>query len=205
MTDKDQERTKARPEGNATDDILDRELDAALARYTALEPRAGLEERLLANLRAEQSRVPVRAWWGWSAAMAMLVVVVALLWSWEKPSRPVVVVRPSNSMQGSREEPKQFVSTGGESGVPAQTSSPARKRPRRASPVVAAVGPKLDQFPSPQPLTEQELALARYVREFPQEASLIATAQLESEDEIRQKMKDTRSETEVYDSNQQER
>jgi len=47
--------------------------------------------------------------------------------------------------------------------------------------------------------------LARYVREFPQEANLIATAQLESEDEIQQKMKDTRSETEVYDSNQQER
>jgi len=137
------------------DDALGRELDAALAKYAAVEPRAGLENRILANLRSEHSRVPVRAWWGWSAAVAMLVVVMALLWSWEKPSRPVIVVRPSNSTQGSREEPKQFVSTGGEGGVPARTSSPARKRIRHASPVVAAVGPKLDQFPSPQPLTDQ--------------------------------------------------
>lgn len=71
--------------------------------------------------------------------------------------------------------------------------------------MVVATGPKLDQFPSPQPLTEQELALARYVREFPQEADLIATAQVENEKAIQQKMQDTRSETEGYDSNQQER
>ena len=33
-------------------DDLDRALDAALAKYTSVEPRAGLDERILANLRA---------------------------------------------------------------------------------------------------------------------------------------------------------
>jgi len=40
--------------------------------------------------------------------------------------------------------------------------------------VVAAVNPKLDQFPSPQPLTEQEKILASYVARFHAQAVLIA-------------------------------
>jgi len=59
---------------------------------------------------------------------------------------------------------------------------------------------RLDRFPSPQPLSEQELALARYVSEFPQEATLIARTQAEFENEIRQKMKETGSETDDYGS-----
>jgi hypothetical protein len=206
MKDEDRERMKRAHEDYAVDDArkdaLDRELDAALAKYASVEPRAGLEDRVLANLQADRVRVTVRAWWGWSAAAAVLVMAVALLWRWEKPMSPIVVVRPTNSTQ---EHPKQFASNGGESGVRSQTSRPVRKRIRSVSPVVVTAGPKLDQFPSPQPLTEQELALARYVREFPQEANLIATAQVENEKEIQQKMKDTRFETESDDSNQQER
>ena len=37
-------------------DPLDRDLDAALAKYAAVEPRAGLEDRVLANLRAERGQ-----------------------------------------------------------------------------------------------------------------------------------------------------
>jgi len=71
--------------------------------------------------------------------------------------------------------------------------------------VVATAAPKLDQFPSPRPLSEQELALARYVNEFPQEAMLIARAQEEYEKEIQREMKVERSETEGHGSDQQER
>ena len=200
MTDRDHKRMQARQKDDATKNVFDHELDAALAKYSNVEPRAGLEERVLANLRAEQSGVPVRAWWRWSVAGAVLIVAAALLWRLERPSHPVVAVRPANPTQASQQR-KQFISNGVESGVRIQTSNSMRKQIRNVSPVVVAGGPKFDQFPSPQPLTEQELALARYVREFPQEANLIATAQVESEKEIQQKMKDTRSETEGYDSN----
>ena len=37
-----------------------------------------------------------------------------------------------------------------------------------------ASGPKLDQFPSPQPLSEQEQMLASYVAQFRPQAVLIA-------------------------------
>jgi hypothetical protein len=65
--------------------------------------------------------------------------------------------------------------------------------------------PRLDQFPSAQPLSEQEIALARYVSQFPQEATLIARAQGEYEKEIRQQMKNTNSETGLSDTDQPER
>jgi hypothetical protein len=204
MTDRDQKRMQARQKDDATKNVLDHELDAALTKYAAVEPRAGLEERVLANLRAEQSGVPVRAWWRWSVAVAVLIVVVALSWRWERPSHPVVAVRPANPTQASQQR-KQFVSNGVRSGVRRRTSNPARKKIRSASPVVVAAGPKLDQFPSPQPLTEQELALARYVRDFPQEAALIARAQEEYEKGVEQKMRDAGSQLNNSESEQQER
>ncbi len=204
MTDRDQKRMQARQKDDATKNVLDHELDAALAKYYNVEPRAGLEERVLANLRAEQSGVPVRAWWRWNVAVAVLIVVVALLWRWEKPSHPVVAVRPANPTQASQQR-KQFISNGVESGVRIQTSNSMRKKIRNVSPVVVADGPKLDHFPSPQPLTEQELALARYVRDFPQEATLIARGQKEYEKEVEQKMRDAGSQTNNSESEQQER
>ena len=39
--------------------------------------------------------------------------------------------------------------------------------------------PKLEQFPSPQPLSEQEKILARYVNTYPEHAALIAQARTE--------------------------
>jgi hypothetical protein len=49
---------------------------------------------------------------------------------------------------------------------------------------VAKALPKLDQFPSPQPLSEQEKLLASYVAAYPKQAALLAklrTAELERE------------------------
>jgi hypothetical protein len=46
----------------------------------------------------------------------------------------------------------------------------------------AAVSPKLDQFPSPQPLSEQEKILAGYAIKYPDYAALIAQAR---SDELR--------------------
>jgi hypothetical protein len=45
--------------------------------------------------------------------------------------------------------------------------------------VVVSAGPKLQQFPSPQPLSDQEKILANYVSEYPEHAALIAQARME--------------------------
>ena len=189
-------------------DELDHQLDVALTRYGAAEPGTGLEERILADMRAQRSRVPDRAWWRWGLAAAVAaVVVVAMAWRLGRPSPSVVVNHPSAATQVLREPGTQVVANGRRSGPHRLEPGPAQKATaiRAHPPVAMAAEARLDRFPSPQPLSEQELALARYVSEFPEEATLIARTQAEFENEIRQKMKDAHSETDDYDSYQQER
>src|SRR5271163_2932709 len=77
-------------------DALDRELDAALAKYAAVEPRLGLEDRILAHVRAERERVRDRSWWRWSvvpaavAAVAVIVVAVTLAVRAGRPHAPAI-------------------------------------------------------------------------------------------------------------------
>lgn len=69
----------------------------------------------------------------------------------------------------------------------------------------AAAKPKLEQFPSPSPLSAEEIALARYARNFPKEAQLVAQAQREFELETEKEMNHRGSETGPSGSTQQER
>ncbi len=161
---------------------LERELDAALSKYSAVEPRAGLEERILANLRAEQARVPNRAWWRWSAALVAVVIILAM----------VVALRPGRrhedgtarqappAIQNPTQPETQLVATRVDHGT-AKAARVAPRAPAKHSihPAVSAP-PKLDRFPSPQPLSEQERMLARYVADYPQRAALLAEARMEA-------------------------
>ena len=204
---------------------FDSTLDAALAKYAAVEPRAGLEARVLANLRAEHARVPENTYWRWSVVTAVVIVVVvalALHWKSGKPSQIVLQHPPSTTTQAPKEPTKQIASnsTIDLSGLP-EHAGPLRRNLRGSqSKVVVATYPKVDQpkldhpkldqprldrFPSPQPLSDQELALAKYVSEFPHEATLVAKTQQEDEKEMQRKMQATGFETKDPDSEQQER
>jgi hypothetical protein len=194
-------------------DELDSMLDAALAKYAAVKPRTGLENRILANLRAERTRVPDRAWWRWSVAGALAAVVVvalALAWRSGKPSHPIVENHSLTAPHVARQPATPVVAIGGRKQLrgnqarPQESVALKRGAAHRLRSEVVADNPKLDQFPSSQPLSEQELALARYVLEFPHEATLIAQAQAEFEKEIQQQMNDARSQTE-NDSDREER
>ncbi|MCI0666318.1 MAG: hypothetical protein L0220_35155 [Acidobacteria bacterium] len=52
-------------------------LNASLNNYQSIEPVAGLEERVLANLR-RQSRASHRVSWNWASAMIATIAVVLL-------------------------------------------------------------------------------------------------------------------------------
>lgn len=185
---------------------LDDQLDAALAKYAAVEPRPGLEERILAKLNSRErtlSRVP---WWRWAGALAAaLLVVILVLWRGENHNPQRIVSRPV----GSQEQIPLQVVTDKAPVIQARPSAPAmvkRERKRTSTqPVVAAAGPKLDQFPSPQPLSEEELALVRYVHSFPKEATLIAQRQEEFAIQTQKEMNDAGSQNQPSGSIQQER
>jgi len=61
----------------------------------------------------------------------------------------------------------------------AQNTTPFRIR-RRPQTARIETNPRLDQFPSPRPLSEQEKILAMYIDRYPEHAALVAQARMET-------------------------
>jgi hypothetical protein len=165
-------------------DRLDRELDAALAKYAAVEPRTGIEDRILANLRADQAHAAERSWWRWPAVAALAAVIVVTLsvaWRSGKPVQSTTAQHRPATTQTNEHAGTQVANHGGSNSIRPHEASGIQLRRRAVSnpATVVALAPKLDQFPSPQPLSEQERILARYVANYPEHAALIAQARTE--------------------------
>ena len=206
MTDKDHKRVGER--WHHENDALYRELDAALAKYAAVEPRAGIEERVLANLRAERTRVADRGWWRWgvaATAAAVIAVAVAVISNSARPSRPAnppLATTQHLSNPGTQMANHHSETVGRRGGGPVRRTN---RHPAQSTAVVTAV-PKLDQFPSPQPLSEQEKILASYVSEYPEHAALIARARMEvlrrdREEELREEGGDSKGNSQANERN----
>ena len=213
----------------AARDPLHRELDEALAKYAAVEPRTGLEGRILASLQAQRDHVLTRSWWRWSFVAAALVLgaillAVGLAWRSGKAQAPVIAHDSTGGSppvaqagQGTApdgaglngEEKSGSGNNGFEKNDRAQSFGPAERHSvKRARPVtVANAHPKLDQFPSPQPLSEQEKILASYIETDPDRAVLLARAR--TEELRRDQLEETRAfssrewETDSEDTNNQ--
>jgi hypothetical protein len=164
-------------------DELESVLDAALGKYTGVEPRAGLEERVLANLRAERILVADHGWWQWRWAVALaaiVAVVVALAWKSGKQSPPIVAKSTSVTMQSPVSLGPHVASVDGDAARLRGHSVRYTARHPLPAQSAAAVIPRLDVFPSPQPLSEQEKIMASYVAEYPEHAALIARARMDA-------------------------
>ena len=188
-------------------DELDGALDAALAKYAAVEPRGGLEGRILANLQAQPSAIDNRSWQRWTfaaAALALVVFALALAWRSTRGRAQIEHEKTATIPRQPQPEPQH---TDVSVVAPVATARVMRGHApvRRRSPVVVASMPKLDQFPSPQPLSDEERALARYAAHFPLEARVIAQAQEEYARESQQLMRISASEIRPSGSDQQER
>jgi hypothetical protein len=162
---------------NSDGDNLDRALDAVLTKYAAVEPRVGIEERILANLRAQQARDSVGGWWPRRLVFALAAVVVVSLFLVFRSAHQQQVNVQRISSPVTRQD---AVRDGTEASV---RPSPVKERtvtaPRRLL-AVEATEPRLEQFPSPQPLSEQEEILKRYVARYPVHAALVAEARAEA-------------------------
>jgi hypothetical protein len=163
-------------------DALDRALYAALANYAAIAPRTGIEERILANLRAERERPEIRSWWRWPATVAFaalaVVLVVSMVWRSARPVYDVAVHRPHATTSNIPE--LQIDATNRGTGNPTlahQAERLRRNNPRVSHPAtVASSSPKLDRFPSPRPLNEQEKILQTYFSNYSKDGILVARA-----------------------------
>ncbi len=188
-------------------DDLDRVLDAALAKYAAVDPRTGLEERVLAHVRTAPPQPPRRMWLQWSLAAGVVVIafVAVLGWRSRHAPHPVIANRPPVTIQSPS---IQEVNSAAHSRAKVAAPKHASIRKSLVHPVLAAKAvahPKLDQFPSPQPLSTEEIALAQYVKNFPKEAQLVAQAQEEFAAEAQRIMNNAGSESRTSSPIQQER
>lgn len=146
-------------------------LRAALSTYGDPGPDSGLAQRVLAHVRAEGERARTRQWLPWVFALpvaASLMVLIMVFGSnpihrqLERTNHARVFEPPSASTRGSaasisRSAPDQ----------PVKVSRP-KAHPHHALTMTKVALPKRAVFPTPQPLTPAERALADYAAHAPQ-------------------------------------
>lgn len=177
-------------------DPFDNMLGKALRQYGDVEPRIGLENRILANLQVAGNRAHSKYRWVLAGAAATVLIIAISGGIWHRalaPARNITISAvPKNALQavGSKTVPQ----------TPQVAKTRARRQRRHniaAASVASNSTPKLDQFPSPLPLsqqdqfpsplplTQQELLFASYAEHFPKEALLLVQEQRDFEEEIR--------------------
>ncbi len=133
-------------------DELDRLLDDGLAGYASAEPRPGLEQRVLARVRAEGHARPF-GWFVWAAAVAATIVLVAVqIVDFHAKPEPVSAPSPVRYATPLMAATPRVVSR--------RVGHTPHRNPR----------PKRDQFPLPVAPTPEERALSDFALRFPERA-----------------------------------
>ena len=153
---------------SGSDDHIDKLLDEMLAHYGAVEPRPGLEGRVLANVRSKPSRTP----WFWLIPAATVAMVLILIWFrgvGGRPAQRMQAVTNTAALTPSAVPERPAAAANTTSTWRARNSRNAASRflGRHVgySATQAAAVPRLEQFPTPLPETEQERLLKRYVQQ----------------------------------------
>lgn len=184
-------------DASRNDRDVERLLDDALAQYAMVEPRAGLEGRVLARLAAarEQSHRGLQ-WWGVSAfgtaaALALALFFLGHLDQRLIPQAPVAkLARPPQLGESTKRAASSAEQAGQKYGGRTKQAAVRLRNAVEDKPLgkMPPDTPKLEQFPAPAPLTDQERMLAAYVRDFPKKAALIARAQTDLRKENEREM-----------------
>ncbi len=167
---------------------LDQWLASALSQYGKAEPRPGLENRVLASLQMERNRRAGSSRWWWAAgtAAAFATLVVAV-WIWQSSRSITPQSTAAIPETKQREQERASTDTLPVPKTPLASGSHRFKRAgagrssiRQVQDLAVASPTKLDQFPAPRPLSEQEEILMSYVARYPETAAVIAQARAEA-------------------------
>ena len=167
---------------------LDRLLDSVLSTYGDPGPGSGLDQRVLASIRTRIAAEPAprRRWLPWAvglpAAACLLLFFLAGPKTAHSPAIPAKVVT----------QPQEFPITTAHTGplpalrpqlVPRTRQVPFSRQSRPGGHATRSVAlPKLDVFPTPQPLTQAEQALVAFAVRAPEaERQSLIAAQKQAE------------------------
>jgi hypothetical protein len=170
-------------------DRLDLWLDRALRQQGNIEPRTGLENRLLSKLHSREEHVrTVRKWSLILGSPVLAVLLIALVWHGERAGMKTPDLNAENgvSRQSKSNAEQQYVKTLEPSVPPGARDVKAVGTDRhRLSTQAQRKEPRLEHFPSLRPPSPEELVMARYAERYPQEATLISQKQQQFDNEIR--------------------
>jgi hypothetical protein len=153
--------------------FTDELLDATLRQYGSVTPRAGLEQRLLAGVRAIESAATAPRRWQWVALAAAASLAVALGIYVAVPSEETQPATPSAQAPDVTKPVERPAVPTEEGTKPAPRRTLAKGAPPRA------LQPKLDVFPAPAAISEQERLALYYARRAPAEVLVAAAAAVE--------------------------
>jgi hypothetical protein len=156
---------------------IDDMLDSLLANYSSVEPRSGLETRILANLRDAEEKETAHGWWNfkwlWAGAVAAAIVMAAVLIGGRHRIEPPKHVMAKTSPAIPEPAIQPHAPTAPKETVRIYRRKPrATKQPQNAT---LALSERPANFPTPVPLSEQERMMFSYLENTPQE---IIVAQL---------------------------
>ena len=170
------------------DQKLDEMLDAMLSAYSSVEPRPGLETRIVASLR-EYSCSRERSWnfrWMWGGIAPASAAIVLLLIHFSRPQQ-----RPQTAPQlATRPQQREAPATIVEKNILPPSVVASSHSQRHKGRITRATDPqkqyqvevRQEVFPSPSPLSEQEKLLFRYLARTPR-AEIIAQSHPDPQDE----------------------
>ena len=149
---------------------IDEMLDSMLANYSTAEPRPGLENRILANLR-ETPEKQTQGWWNfrwlWAGMVTAAIIVAAVLINGRRRVEPPthVVVRTTQPAPQPEIQPHAPIARQETARIHRSKTS-AQAPPQNAA---LALSQRPAVFPTPTPLSEQEKLLLSYVAGTPRE------------------------------------
>jgi hypothetical protein len=164
-------------------DELDLLVRSALSTYGDPGPESGLEKRILAHIAAEGLAATKRGWLPWAIALPVAAgLLLLLVLSGSRHTRPLI-----GHVDQTPWQQHTPANAGGSNASTASRTAATRRAKAplvQPSPRMAAVTakaaplPKLDVFPSPQPLSPEEQALVDFAAHAPKsELKALADAQ----------------------------
>jgi hypothetical protein len=150
------------PDDTHHNEDLDQLLDSALSTYA--EPRAGLEARVLAHLSTQPTR---RHWLPWAIALPIAACLALLLAPYPRHDHTEPVHQAQhNSAPETQPTPQRSIAQAAP--VPTRQPKPRIVAAHTTQHLASAQAPpKLDLFPTPQPLSSEEQALLHFVAHTP--------------------------------------